>query len=80
MIVSSSRSWKNRPEPKMPRPVVRKPGESGFALLIVFVMAAAISIGLYLELPRSVFESQRAKKNCSSTAATSTGWASSATT
>ena len=43
-------------------PVKRKPGESGFALLIVFVMAAAISIGLYLELPRSVFESQRAKE------------------
>ncbi len=40
----------------------RQRGERGFALLIVFVMAAAISIGLYLELPRSVFESQRAKE------------------
>jgi hypothetical protein len=46
----------------MARPVVRKSGEQGFALLIVFVMAAAISIGLYMELPRSVFESQRAKE------------------
>lgn len=40
----------------------RRDGERGFALLIVFVMAAAISIGLYMELPRSVFESQRAKE------------------
>lgn len=62
MTVNNSPLWKNRPEPKMPRPVVRKPGEGGFALLIVFVMAAAISISLYLELPRSVFESQRAKE------------------
>ena len=46
----------------MARPVHQRPGERGFALLIVFVMAAAISIGLYLELPRSVFESQRAKE------------------
>ena len=46
----------------MARPVHQRPGERGFALLIVFVMAAAISIGLYMELPRSVFESQRAKE------------------
>ena len=46
----------------MARPVHHRPGESGFALLLVFVMAAAISIGLYMELPRSVFESQRAKE------------------
>lgn len=46
----------------MARPVHQRPGERGFALLIVFVMAAVISIGLYLELPRSVFESQRAKE------------------
>ncbi len=46
----------------MARPVHQRPGERGFALLIVFVMAAAISIGLYMELPRAVFESQRAKE------------------
>ncbi len=46
----------------MARPVHQRPGERGFALLIVFVMAAVISIGLYMELPRSVFESQRAKE------------------
>ena len=36
--------------------------ESGFALLLVFVMAAAISITLYMEVPRMAFESQRAKE------------------
>lgn len=46
----------------MARPIHQRSGERGTALLIVFVMAAAISIGLYLELPRSVFESQRAKE------------------
>jgi hypothetical protein len=37
-------------------------GESGFALLLVFVMAAAISITLYMEVPRIAFESQRTKE------------------
>jgi hypothetical protein len=46
----------------MARPAHQRPGERGVALLIVFVMAAAISIGLYMELPRTVFESQRAKE------------------
>ncbi|MBY0505787.1 MAG: hypothetical protein K2X03_17865 [Bryobacteraceae bacterium] len=46
----------------MARPVQRRQGERGFALLFVFVMAAAISIGLYMELPRAVFEAQRAKE------------------
>src|SRR5580704_17201083 len=40
----------------------QKTGESGFALLLVFVMAAAISITLYMEVPRMAFESQRAKE------------------
>ena len=43
------------------RPKARD-GESGFALLLVFVMAAAISITLYMEVPRIAFESQRAKE------------------
>ena len=37
-------------------------GESGFALLLVFLMAACIAIELYRELPRVAFESQRAKE------------------
>ena len=36
--------------------------ESGFALLFVFVMAAAIAITLYMEVPRIAFESQRARE------------------
>ena len=36
--------------------------ESGFALLMVFVMAAVIAIGLYYEMPRVAFESQRARE------------------
>src|SRR6202161_4160838 len=41
---------------------MRKRGESGFALLLVFVMAAAIAITLYIEVPRIAFESQRARE------------------
>ena len=36
--------------------------ESGFALLLVFVMAAAIAITMYMEVPRIAFESQRARE------------------
>lgn len=41
---------------------MRKREESGFALLLVFVMAAAIAITLYMEVPRIAFESQRARE------------------
>jgi len=37
-------------------------GESGFALLFVFLMAAAIAITLYMELPRVAFEARRAQE------------------
>jgi hypothetical protein len=37
-------------------------GESGFALLFVFVMAAFVAIALYLEMPRVAFETQRNKE------------------
>ena len=37
----------------------RRKQESGFALLLVFVLAAAIAISLYTVLPRAAFESQR---------------------
>lgn len=33
--------------------------EAGFAMLVVFLLAAVIGIGLYLEVPRVVMESQR---------------------
>jgi type II secretory pathway pseudopilin PulG len=36
-----------------------KCGERGFALLVVFLMAAMVAITLYLEIPRVAFESQR---------------------
>ncbi len=34
-------------------------GEAGFAMLVVFLLAGFIAIGLYMELPRVVMESQR---------------------
>ncbi len=36
-----------------------KKGESGFALLLVFAMAATIALLMYMELPRVAFEAQR---------------------
>lgn len=40
----------------------RRRRESGFALLLVFLMAAVIAITLYMEIPRVAFESQRQKE------------------
>ncbi|MBV9769754.1 MAG: hypothetical protein JOZ32_09305 [Bryobacterales bacterium] len=40
----------------------RKNRESGFALLLVFVLAAAIAIALFIEVPRIAFESQRTRE------------------
>lgn len=40
----------------------RRRRESGFALLLVFLMAAVIAISLYMEIPRVAFESQRQKE------------------
>lgn len=40
----------------------RRKQESGFALLLVFALAAAIAISLYTQLPRAAFESQRNKE------------------
>ncbi len=37
-------------------------GERGFALLIVFLMAAAVAVMLYRQIPRVAFESQRDKE------------------
>ena len=41
---------------------MRKRREEGFAMLLVFAMAAAVAIMLYRELPRLVFEAQRIKE------------------
>ena len=40
----------------------RRRDESGFAMLLVFVMAATIAITLFIEVPRIAFESQRARE------------------
>ena len=42
--------------------VRKRKEESGFALLLIFLMAALIAISLYSQLPRVAFESQRAKE------------------
>jgi hypothetical protein len=40
----------------------RKNNESGFAMLLVFLLAALIAISLYNEIPRVAFEAQRQKE------------------
>src|ERR1700722_5714151 len=40
----------------------RKQGERGFAMLIVFLLAAAIALMLYQQMPRVAFESEREKE------------------
>jgi hypothetical protein len=44
------------------RPGRKGTDERGFALLLVFAMAAAIAVLMYLEIPRVVFEHQRDKE------------------
>src|ERR1700681_2094848 len=41
---------------------MRRADESGFALLLVFLMASIVAIGLYYELPRLAMETQRRKE------------------
>ena len=43
-------------------PRMRHGQESGFALLLVFLMAAVLAISLYMEIPRVAFETQRQKE------------------
>jgi hypothetical protein len=43
-------------------PISRKDGERGFALLLVFLMAAAVALVLYQAMPRVAFESEREKE------------------
>jgi hypothetical protein len=40
----------------------RRKSEGGFALLFVFLMAAMVAIALYTEMPRVLFEAERAKE------------------
>ena len=40
----------------------RRRQESGFALLLVFLMASTIAITLYMQMPRAAFENQRGKE------------------
>jgi hypothetical protein len=40
----------------------RRNGEAGYALLFVYMMAAALAIMLYMQLPRAAFEAQRDKE------------------
>jgi type II secretory pathway pseudopilin PulG len=40
----------------------RRRSESGYALLLVFLMAAVIGLSLYLEMPRVAFDSERQKE------------------
>src|SRR5215467_13018474 len=40
----------------------RRNRESGFALLLVFLMAAVLAISLYMEIPRVAFDTQRQKE------------------
>ena len=42
-------------------PIVRRQ-ESGFALLVIFLIAAAMAFTMYQELPRAAFESARDKE------------------
>jgi type II secretory pathway pseudopilin PulG len=41
---------------------MRKRGERGFALLLIFAMCAAMAVLLYMEMPRVLFEAQRNKE------------------
>ena len=42
--------------------MTRRNPESGYALLLVYAMAAAVAIMLYMQLPRAAFEAQRDKE------------------
>src|SRR5450631_4426041 len=45
-----------------PAPQGRRKNERGFALLLVFLMAALVAISLYIELPRVAMQAQRDKE------------------
>jgi hypothetical protein len=45
-----------------PRSTRRRGQESGYALLLVFLVAAVIAINLYMEMPRVAFQAQRQRE------------------
>ena len=56
-------SWGRSSPSHDPQPTTHVPSrEAGFAMLLVFAMAAAVGIMLYTELPRVAFEAQRARE------------------
>jgi hypothetical protein len=57
--VTGLQSFASRQD-RLPHP--RKDGERGFALLLVFLMAAAVALVLYQQMPRVAFESEREKE------------------
>src|SRR5580704_11949584 len=46
----------------MTRPAAARRPERGFALLVIFLIAAAVAFTMYQELPRAAFESARDKE------------------
>jgi len=44
------------------RPPMKHGRQSGFALLLVFLLAALLALSLYMEIPRVAFETQRQKE------------------
>ncbi len=46
----------------MSQATARRQGQRGFAMLIVFVFAAAVALMLYQQMPRVAFETQRDKE------------------
>jgi hypothetical protein len=57
---SLANTRERRPEKKGAPPPRRK--DSGFALLLVFLMASLIAISLYMEMPRVAFQAERQKE------------------
>src|SRR5580700_7467837 len=60
--VTSTTSWPSFDGRQDRLPRLRKDGERGFALLLVFLMAAAVALVLYQAMPRVAFESEREKE------------------
>src|SRR3984957_13030227 len=52
------------PLPRMRRDNMRtrRRNDSGFALLLIFLMASMIAISLYMELPRAAFQAERQRE------------------
>ena len=62
LAARQTKSSPQHPAPSTQHPRPKAAPESGYALLLVFLMAAIIALALYAELPRVAFEAQRAKE------------------